>query len=157
MLTLDEAREIVRAVKRDPECQRRINSFLSAVPAGLGISGSLRNWGYVLTNRDPTEVDTANMVCTGIADATMKAIGTDSLCRAALRRIDRADTIDRLHLGTHHTATSIKMADGKTYVFDWHATLNIGNPLLYPSAAAFVSGSGSVTFADFLGFDLPNK
>ncbi len=41
---------------------------------------------------------------------------------------------------------------GKDYVFDWHATLDAGNPLIYPSTEAFQKGEGATPFKDFDGF-----
>jgi len=93
-------------------------------------------------------------VCTGIAEATAKAINA-ALKRApagsSLAMVQRADSQDRVGTTTAHTATGIWMCDKANYVFDWHATLRVGDPILYKSAQAFSVSDGTL-FSRFAGF-----
>ncbi|WP_144187076.1 hypothetical protein [Elioraea rosea] len=41
----------------------------------------------------------------------------------------------------HHSATAVKVQDGKTYVFDWHGTLSLRNPLISRSLAEWKRGN----------------
>jgi hypothetical protein len=134
--TLDPkvSKAIIASVMRDEESFKRIDSWLAtALPDGLGITGSLRNWGYVLTAQDPTSDRIANKVCTGIAEATWKAIER-GMKDGTMPEVARADTIDRKRMGVYHTATLVTLKDGREFVFDWHATLNPANPAIMPKA-----------------------
>lgn len=153
MLSKMQAGEIISAVLNDPESFKRTKSSLSFLPSGLGIAGSLRNWGYVISGQDPTEEKIANTVCTGIADATAAAITRAMAAKnSKLGFLKRATVISRVSVGVHHTATQVFTTDGKDYVFDWHATLTLSDPLLYPSGAKFEKAEGSVAYASFNGF-----
>ena len=134
-LTKSEATEIVNAVVADAESLRRIKEgaiVADKLPDSRGINGSIRNWGYVACNIvsggkacDPTDAAYAEKVCTGIAEATAKAISTAANCKVALAgHISKVATISRNgFMGTDHTATEVIMSDKSEYVFDWHATL----------------------------------
>lgn len=162
-LTKAEANEMVNAVLADAESLRRIregNIIADKVPDSLGISGSIRNWGYVACNIatggsacDPREAEYAESVCTGIADQTAKAISEAAKCRVLLAsRLEQATVLSRLgFMGTDHTATHIIMVDKTEYVFDWHATLNPRNPMIH-KAADWKRSTGGVLFAKFTGF-----
>jgi hypothetical protein len=107
-----------------------------------------------ITNLNVTDKQ-ALEVCTGIAEATAKAIN-DALKRApagaTLGAVLRADSQDRVGTTTAHTATGIWMRDKSNYVFDWHATLRVGDPMLHKTTADFSAGNG-VLFSQFTGFD----
>jgi hypothetical protein len=157
-LAKQAAMQIVAAVRSDPECLRRIKSV---IPDLGGYAGSVRNLGYIFTFQDPTDPETAAKVCTGIAEQTMTAINNalgpiDHAGRpekgSAIPDVESANTIDRVHLSTHHTATLVSMKDGTEYVFDWHATLNVENPLIYESPERWQVDKGSVQFKHFSGF-----
>lgn len=162
-LTKSEATEIVNAVAADAESLRRIQEgaiVADKLPDSWGINGSIRNWGYVACNMasfgnacDPRDAAYAEKVCTGITDATIKAITDASNCRKALAgRIKKVTSISRVgFMGTDHTATEVIMDDGSEYVFDWHATLNPRNPMLH-KAADWSRSTGGRTFASFAGF-----
>jgi hypothetical protein len=45
------------------------------------------------------------------------------------------------------------MIDGQCHVFDWHATLDADNPMLFKSVAGWLAGRGGTPLADFKGFD----
>lgn len=163
MLTVDEAKAMVKAVAADPECTRRIKSILSAVPSGWGVSGGIRNFGMAIVNTysfnrffDPSDPEIDAIVCTGIAAQTALAIAKAAKTTPALRNVKSTSTVSRVLNGVDHTATLIVMTS-KSYVFDWHATLDVNDPLLYPSPADFDKGSNSVTLKAFKGFNLPGR
>jgi len=51
-----------------------------------------------------------------------------------------------------HTATAVTVTNAKIYVFDWHSTLDIGNPLIFASPEAFKAGRNPVKYAHFWGW-----
>ncbi|USN98079.1 MAG: hypothetical protein H6810_07770 [Phycisphaeraceae bacterium] len=125
---------VIRVVKNDPTSVSRVSSWLSSVmPTGLGWTGSVRNLGYVVTLQDPTDPTTAAKVCTGIAEATSTAINRAIKSdKVPLVGVKAATMIDRVspHAGVYHTATKVVTAEGGEAVFDWHATLEIDNPMI---------------------------
>jgi hypothetical protein len=161
-LTKDDVGSVIKVINSDPECQKRISSFIDDVlPDTLGISGATRNWGYVFGNiftfgywGDPTDKEFADRVCTGIAEATANAINNaiTNTCNPGLINFKGAGNVDRVLRGTSHTATSIIMKDDSRYVFDWHATLNIENPMLYKSLVDWKLDRNGVVYADFSGW-----
>jgi hypothetical protein len=151
-LSKGTAQKIVDAVSQDSESQKRIGSSLATVlPDGWGVTGALRNWGLVLSGQDPTEKEIADIVCTGIADATSAAITSALKGEKPLTEVAGATTVSRRVWGTDHTATLIKMADKSEYVFDWHATLNVFNPLIF-KVDDWKMGQGGVQLHEFQGF-----
>ncbi|GGG25016.1 hypothetical protein GCM10010964_11300 [Caldovatus sediminis] len=101
-----------------------------------------------------TTDEQARLVCTGIAATTAAAINKalrTAKPGSSLALVARADSHDRQGTTTAHTATGIWMRDKSFHVFDWHATLQSDNPMLYASDAAFSAGDG-VLFAVFNGF-----
>jgi len=161
MLTVDEAKAIVNAVASDKECKRRINSVLSVVPSSLGISGGIRNFGMAVINTysmnkffDPSDPEIDAIVCTGIAEQTAKAIAKAAKTDPALRNVKGTNTISRVLNGVDHTATLIIM-NTKSYVFDWHASLDVKDPQMYPGPTDFDKGTNAVTYKAFKGFNLP--
>jgi hypothetical protein len=64
-LSREIAEAIVKVVQQDPACQERIPSCLSYVlPDSWGIAGPLRNWGLVISGKDPSNRAVAGLVCT---------------------------------------------------------------------------------------------
>jgi hypothetical protein len=66
-------------------------------------------------------------LCLGVALYTFKALLKNI---SKIPELRAAATCHRVHRGTHHEATWLRMQDESQYVFDWHATLNIYNPLI---------------------------
>ena len=129
---LDRAKnQAISAVLNDKESMRRADApVLSTImPDGLGWTGSMRNWGYVLSGQDPTDDKIASKVCTGIAEQTAKAIEA-AIKSGKAKDIESVGTIDRKKgaLGVYHTATEVTLKDGRKFVLDFHATLNPRNP-----------------------------
>jgi len=54
--------------------------------------------------------------------------------------------------GRTHEATLLEMADGSKCVFDWYATLDILNPLLYPSHEDWAAERASIFYQHFNGW-----
>ena len=142
------ARAIVEAVKKDPECVRRIKSWLGPlIPDRLGVAGSVRNIGMMgpqLFNPrygGPTQ-DETKFVCVGIAEATAAAINASNVAG-----VTSASDIDRTHWGTYHVATRIELDAGGTVVFDWHCNLEVENPRIFMSEMDWKSDSG-VLYSD---------
>ena len=161
MLTVDEAKSMCAVVAGDPEASKRIDSNLDGlVPAAWGIAGGLRNAGYVALGLvtggvlgDPTEPEYANRVCTGISDAASDALNRAIAKRdARVRNLERASPISRVTNGIDHTAVQVAMKDGQKHVFDWHATLDASNPLLFQSPAVWVEGGSGTPLDKFLGW-----
>lgn len=157
---------IVDVIAADPECKRRIDSGLSAImPSSLGWTGSVRNYGFAFKEtykaifsggysaQPTTEQD--DLVCYGIRDATIEAL------EKALKKVKGDSTLSAISEVSYvirddpivHTATLITVTKRWKYVFDWHATLETRNPLIYPSEKAFMENRDSVVFSSFTGFD----
>ncbi len=150
-LTRSLAAKIVEVVGKDATCKTRITSSFGNLPAGWGISGGLRNisiMGLDLFNpwSDGPSAEETKLVCTGIAEATAAAI-----TKAKIPYLKLATDVDRSS-GVYHVATGITLHSDRVYVFDWHATLIIDNPLIYPSLEDFRKSKGAVTYASFTGF-----
>ena len=122
------AQQVVDAVRNDATCNLNIKSWLRKLPASAGASGTLRNLGYFVMAKDPSDPAIAAQTCTGIAVATVSAIETARKA-GQISGIQSVERIDRFGL-MPHTATKVTAPDGATYVFDWHATLNPRNPLI---------------------------
>lgn len=152
------ATQVVSAVRNDPECVRRIKSV---IPDLRGYAGSVRNLAYIFSGKDSGNPKVAAEVCTGIAEQTALAINNalrplDHVGRpekgSAIPDVATANTFDRVHHATYHTATVVSMKDGSRYVFDWHATLNVDNPMVYESPERWQIDKGGVQLKHFSGY-----
>lgn len=160
-LTKSQATAIVDVVAADPISILRIEKSsadpLTArmVPESLGISGAMRNWGFVAIGADSSDPAVAMFVCTGIAEATSTAIEQAKAAKpGSLPGVKSAGQVSRVGtLGTDHTATLITMDDGSEYVFDWHATLNPRNPMI-SKKSDWMRSSGGTTYFHFAGYAL---
>lgn len=161
MLTISDAKSIANVVIRDSESSKRISSDVaSMLPSSWGIAGGLRNAGYVALGMatlgnygDPSEAEFADRVCTGISDACSAAINAAVAAKdPSVRRVARATPISRVYRGVDHTAVQIAMIDKQNHVFDWHATLEARNPMLFASTADWLVDKGGVTLDNFRGF-----
>jgi hypothetical protein len=149
MLSKQTAQKIVTSVKSDSECVRRIDSWVKkVVPDQWGIAGGVRNLGYLLSFQDPSDPAVAAKVCYGIAMATSARIEAS---KGRIREVRRAGLIDRAHRGIEHVGTHVEMQDGTSYVFDWHATLNVEDPLI-SRALDWKEDRNSVLYSQFGGF-----
>lgn len=165
-LTREQAQRIIGYVQKDPTSRSRIKSYVSyLVPNEWGMAGSMRNAGLVLgytVNKvlgvsdednpfDASKPENANIVCTGISDAAVNAI-LGAMKRSDDTEISSVSTVSRVLNGTHHTAVKVSMQSGGTYLFDWHANLEVGDPMIYPSLVAFQGGIQGVPFSRFSDF-----
>lgn len=162
VMSRTDAAAVVELVASDHESTKRISSLIDGVlPDSWGLSGSIRNVGYVIGHMvtlghwgDASEKEFADRVCTGIADATSRAINAAVAKKdPRLRRFSKAVTVDRNIKGTAHTATGLITISGAEHVFDWHQTLNEKNPMIYRTLIEWKHNSGGVTFDDFKGWD----
>ena len=161
MLTTADAKAIAAVVAADPEASKRIDSNIDGIiPASWGISGGIRNAGYVALGMvslgyygDPSEKEFADRVCTGISDAAAAAINSAVAAKdARLRNVLSASAISRVHRSVDHTATRIQMVDKQEHVFDWHATLDADNPMMYRSVSDWMKDANGIALESFNGW-----
>jgi len=154
-LTRGVAAAIVAAVVKDKASLRVMPPAGSILPKSWGASGSIRNiliMGPNLFNplyKGPTTAEEA-FVCTGISDITVIAITA-----AKIPGVKRVSTISRgstTGVSIEHTATRVELTSGRSFVFDWHATLDRDNPLIYASIPEFEKAKKAVPFKEFTGF-----
>jgi hypothetical protein len=167
-LTRSIATQIVETVQADPECKRRIPKVyddaiiksplsrgLGEAFGSIGIAGSLRNLSnpkmFLVPDYEPTQAE-SDLACTGIGTATAAALSARSKREPGFP-VASADTVSRQSaiLGTHHTATTVKLRSGETFVFDWHATLMIGNPMIHPAVDAWMHDLDGILFSRWTG------
>ncbi|WP_165247086.1 hypothetical protein [Paludisphaera soli] len=148
MLSAETAKQIVRSVVRSSPSRKRIDSTLARVmPNRLGLTGSLRNLGMIAMGYQGDEPEAAALSCVGIADVT-----TDDVKAAKIAGVREVRPHSREYLNIAHTATLIVMDDGSEYVFDWHATLQSSDPLIF-KRADWDRGKGGVRYSGFKGLD----
>ena len=163
MLAYANAYRICEVVAADATCRERIKRI--PVLSGTEWAGSVRNLGLILDNivtgayeKGTPSYD--NLVCYGVAEATAEAITKNSSRQAArsgggckLPEVVNAITIDRQE-PLAHTATKVQMSDGTDYVFDWHATLDLMNPLISRTTDWRANGP-SAQLKNFISLDAP--
>ncbi len=181
-LSRGTAAAIIGVVEKDANCKELIRSaFGLLIPPSLGIAGAARNIAMMAANAPEITMGPFAMyrriqliatagrfnpvnlgptpgqdpyICVGIAEATRDAINA-ALRRAkggSLRLVKEADQSDR-DSTTAHAATGITMRDGKRYIFDWHATLRVGDPMLFPSQNAWDKTEKGELFSAFTGWN----
>lgn len=176
-LTRAMADLIVTAVRHDPICRKilpdtsafkalgRIHHAGTArnlVNAGaLGIANGERTLSRFVGqeergryNEDYWDKVGSDQACTGVSAVTAKALLKSAGVPGCEFLLD-AGSIDRLPTDPahdFHTATAVTVTGSLVYVFDWHATLDIGDPFIFPSPADFKSDSRSVLYSQFSGF-----
>lgn len=150
-LTVDQAQAIVDAVSKDPAAREQVESWLAFLPDSWGAAGWIRNFGFALVNTYTGKLAADSpwvekRVCTGIA-----AAGVEAIEKSLPGGVKKVHTVDRFDPA--HTATQVDMNDESSYVFDWHATLNVENPMIFPSVSNWQTlKKGGVTLANFEGF-----
>ncbi len=175
-LTRDMADAIVKAVRDDPECREllpSISAFKFFSPIGhAGTARNLFNFGamnfasdvgFVLGHAGSPnlrkEIVDANtrigdvQACTGIAAATARVL-TRIAGTPGYEFLISAGPVDRMPSDPphdYHTATAVTVTDDKSYVFDWHSTLYIGDPLIFNSITAFKAGFRPIRYTHFWG------
>ena len=172
-LTRGQAKAIVDAVRKDSGCVKQIESWLSyLMPDGAGLTGVGRNIYYsaanLLTLRNPlnsTYPDVAPYVCHGIAKKVASTINAAVKARR-LPDVELAMQMVRVvpviadvkyirRYACTHWACRIRMTDKSEYVFDWHQTLNISNPIIYRKGSWSTAKSGTGTqVCNFKGCDV---
>ncbi len=175
------ASAIVKVVSDSSECRRFIPE-VSPYAIGQKAAGSLRNLTNMTAEgiswlgtqvveglggkpdltkvaKDYWEQQGYDQACTNIADVTERAInagirqGSIPQWVTLAWHASRSPSKDNA-VFAHHSATAVKVQDGKTYVFDWHATLSLRNPLISRSLAEWERGNDSyrVLFSVFQGW-----
>jgi hypothetical protein len=145
-LSKETARKIINVVKTDTDCQKAVSfdsndasdwiSLLGGTYFMMGgISpGSVRNAYYITKNlllgREIEQDDyQSSRICIGIVASTVKALSR-ALMQKRLPEVKAVSGSSRVLHGIHHTATWVRLADETEYVFDWHPTLDLENPML---------------------------
>jgi hypothetical protein len=128
---------------------RGLDTASQVMPDSWGKNGSFRNVSIWLRGIDNEHPMVEAIVCKGIADMTTDALNR-RVVEQGLKEFNVFQSIER-NLAVYHSATRAATKDGAYYVFDWHATLNPGNPMLSLRDDWF-KGEGSVVFKDFTGF-----
>lgn len=162
-LSKETARKIIEAVTIDAECQNAIEPN-PALQKSLGIlnpttefllrfshlSGSVRNAAMMLQGKYVGDKEFDEKICLGIALVTFKAI-LNAIKQGKLPEVHTAGSTHRVHWGTHHEATWIRMKDDSEYVFDWHATLKLRDPAISKNED-WMNAKGAINFVLFSGF-----
>ena len=137
-LSKETAGKIIEIVATDTECRRIIepNASLPSFNPGTALflrfshlAGSVRNAGMMMQGKYVGDKDFDEKICLGIALVTFRAI-LNGIKQGKLPELHTAGSTHRVHWGTHHEATWIRMKDDSEYVFDWHATLNLRDPVI---------------------------
>lgn len=155
ILTPKLAAQIVSVVANDPTCKKTIPVSGEEKPSRY--RGAWRNAAYFITGKDKSDPEVAARICTGIALSTSNAIDAARRAKKFPKMVLGAgETDERSSWGVLHTATRVGLklpSKGMKYVvFNWHATLDLWNPLIYPSHESFLNDSGWVHYSMFKGF-----
>jgi len=168
---------IVAAVRHDPQCAEvmpKVSAFKFFTPARhagtarnalnnaaanlAAVEGrAFRALGFQKAGKvieDYWDVIGSKEACTGIAAITAKALSRVRGQRGYEFLID-AGAIDRMptHLAhDFHTATAVTVEGNRVYVFDWHSTLDLGNPLIFQSSDAFQADGPCSKYTQFWGW-----
>ena len=173
-LTREMADAIVKAVGNDASCRLLLPRWSAfKVFGGIGHAGTARNlWNNSAENiaglekrgldrigfpetgkliRDHWDRVGDTQACTGVAETTARTL-TRVAGTPGYEFLVRASALDRSPNDSFHTATEVDVSNGKSYVFDWHATLDISDPLIFASPEAFKAGRNPVRYAQFWGW-----
>lgn len=175
------AAAIVELVEKDSACRERIASVFGILPASWGVAGGARNVAMMAANAPEVTMfvlapyrrtqmilsdgrinplnwlPTAGQdpyICVGIAEATRDAINkalTRAGAASSLGQVKSASLEARSTTVTH-AATGITMQDGSQYIFDWHCTLRLGDPMLFPSIKDWDATEKGELFSVFAGW-----
>jgi hypothetical protein len=160
-LTKQVAQKIVDAVADDSECWRVIEPPASRDPKVRAMTrvleytetaGSFRNVLLMAMGKEPGDPTFDRLICQGVQVVTQKAI----LKWMRANRLPEVRSCAGAHRITgifrvHHQATWVRMRDDAEYVFDWHATLRVRNPVISKLPDWLVARNG-LLFEQFEGF-----
>ena len=154
-LSKGTAAKIIGAVLCDAESRRRIGRVRGVIKPGTPSAGTLRNIGLRVKSftegKDSTDKEYADLTCDGIYKATSLAIDRVVSTIPEMKRTFCAESYKWRGMN-QHVATGIEMIDGNQYVFDWHATLDLFNPLLFETYDNFKKDEKSIEYKFFSGF-----
>lgn len=164
-MTSKELKDIVDFIKKDPEAQRRANSYLAEIlPDSLGIAGGIRNAPLFASEFIPQLLgfgdtdfiknlsdENYKIICGGIAEATAKVIQDEiNKGNPLFKSLKSVKPDFRVLDGWDHAATKFTEKNGSTFVLDYHQTLNIDNPLVFPSFEDWEKGKNGQTYEDYI-------
>ncbi|WP_370477053.1 hypothetical protein [Tamlana flava] len=170
-----DVKGLIEVIRRDEQSKKYVDSILSYIlPDNWGVTGVVRNFRYWL-NENALESRTKNWtmmgfmseleaqdmrikydlytekyVCTGIARVTSNAINREiELGNPLLKNIQKATDVSRTVNDTAHTATKIITNDGKSFVLDYHQTLNTDNPLIFNTLEDWMNARNGQTAEEY--------
>lgn len=158
-LSKETAGKIIEIVAADANCRKAIQpmpelDFLNPGTALLlefsHLAGSVRNLAMMAQGKYVGDPVFDERICSGIAVVTQNAIYA-AIKRGKLPEVRTAGATHRVHRTIHHQATSIDMIDDSIYVFDWHATLKIQDPVI-SRLDDWRMGQNAVNYVLFSGF-----
>ena len=150
---------IIEIVAADTDCQKAIQTSPSTVFLNPGtglflrfshLSGSVRNAAMMLQGKYTGDKEFDEKICLGIALVTFKA-SLGAIKQRRLPELHTANSTHRVHWGTHHEATWIRMKDDSQYAFDWHATLKLRDSVI-SKLDDWQKGQNGITYCLFSGF-----
>lgn len=128
-------------------------------------------WAQASRKASPAEVKAAkrhweqvqaegySLACTNVADVTQRAISAAIGSGALSQGLTKAAQVDRFprqdnNVVFYHSAAAVYLTSGKGYVFDWHKTLSLRNPLISRSVEEWIRGDDDfrVLFGVFQGW-----
>jgi len=158
-LSRETAGKIVEVVAADANCRKAIQpkpelDFLNPGTALLlefsHLAGSVRNLAMMAQGKYVGDPVFDERICSGIAVVTQNAIYA-AIKQGKLPDVRTAGATHRVHRTVHHQATSIDMIDGSIYVFDWHATLKIQDPVI-SKLDDWRNAENAINYVMFFGF-----
>jgi hypothetical protein len=172
-LTREMADKIVAAVRSDPQSRKLLTGTTAfRFFAPIGHAGTARNltnaFAFGLARIDSVfQTEAAGRrtraywsdkgdaeACTAVGATTARVLNKVAR-QPGFEFLLEASALDRLPsdpMNDFHTATQVTVAPGKSYVFDWHATLSLECPLIFPSPVAFKAGRPVVKYLHFWGW-----
>jgi hypothetical protein len=152
-----EIQKLVEIIKNDSESTKRI----TAVSLGGWAGNALVMGPAILTGRGPSEEE-SKVICTGIQQATSNAIQAAKpsfVQTVVVGKEEKKEVGEATREGGYftkagiitgyHVATKVKFVSGQTIVFDWWATREPGDPLLYPSEEDFECKTRGMRFSQW--------
>jgi hypothetical protein len=159
-LSKETAGKIIEVVAADANCRKAIQpiselGYLGNPGTALlleftHLAGSVRNLAMMAQGKYRGDAVFEERICSGIAVVTVNAIFA-AVKQGKLPGVQTAGPTHRVHRTIEHEATAIDMVDGSIYVFDWHATLKIRDPVI-SKLEDWRKAENAVNYVLFSGF-----
>ena len=158
-LSKETASRIIDVVAADAKCRKAIQPRpeLDFLNPGTGLllefshlAGSARNLAMILQGKYIGDPDFDERICSGIAVVTQNAIFA-GIRAGKIFGVRTTGNAHRVHRTIHHEATSVDMTDGSIYIFDWHATLKVHDPVI-SRYEDWLNAQNGVNYVLFSGF-----